>query len=122
MSDELKTSRRNLLLKAAALIPAGIAVAASSKLLAQAGGAKPAELKLVPETDATAKALKYVGDATKAKREKRGVTEGKDQTCKNCQLYTKQGEIGGKEVGKCLMIQGGMVTAAGWCGSWAKKA
>ncbi len=122
MSEQFKTSRRDLLLKAAALIPAGIAVAASSKLLAQAGAAKPAELKLVPETDATAKALKYVSDATKAKREKRGTTEGKDQRCGNCQLYTKQGEIGGKEVGKCLMIQGGMVTANGWCGSWAKKA
>ncbi len=127
MSNSTSSSRRDLLLKAAAMVPAGIAIMAANQVLAAGGAApaaKPADaaLKLVPETDPTAKALKYVPDATKAKREKRGVTEGKDQNCANCQLYTKQGEIAGKEVGKCLMIQGGSVAAAGWCGSWVKKA
>ncbi|MCX6126674.1 MAG: high-potential iron-sulfur protein, partial [Proteobacteria bacterium] len=79
-------------------------------------------LKWVPETDPTAKALKYVSDATKANRTDRSGVKGKDQNCAGCSLYTKQGTIDGKEAGKCLMIQGGSVTAIGWCGSWAKKA
>ncbi|MCX6118912.1 MAG: high-potential iron-sulfur protein [Proteobacteria bacterium] len=128
MSEQMKTSRRELLFKAAATIPAGFAVLAASKVMAAGGAAAPAAkpadagLKFVPDTDPVAKALKYVPDATKAKREKRGATEGKDQHCSNCQLYVKQGEIGGKEAGKCTMIQTGMVAAAGWCASWSKKA
>jgi hypothetical protein len=122
MSDiQFKTNqeRRDFILKATTLVPAGLALLASTKIQAQAPGGA---LKFVSDADPTAKALKYVADATKAKREKRGTTEGKDQSCSNCQLYTKQGEIGGKEAGKCLMIQAGMVAAGGWCNSWVKKA
>lgn len=123
MSDSTKTTRRDLVKQALVMVPASLCVLAAGKALA-AGTTAPAAggLKLVPETDATAKALKYVADATKGKREKRGTTEGKDQNCGNCQLYTKQGTVDGKEAGKCLMITGGLVTASGWCGSWVKKA
>lgn len=128
-----ETDRRSLLIKAATLIPASFvaitslrafakeapkaAVAAPKAAPAAAGG-----LKFVAETDPVPKALKYVADATKAKREKRGVTEGKDQFCNNCQLYAAGAPIGGQEAGKCTMIQGGQVHGIGWCASWIKKA
>ena len=116
-----------MLKKALVVVPAGLALLASSRVLVAATSATPkpagaGALKWVPETDPTAKALKYVSDATKANRTDRSGVKGKDQNCSNCSLYTKQGEIDGKEAGKCLMIQGGSVAATGWCGSWAKKA
>jgi hypothetical protein len=86
-------------------------------------GGTPTEL--VPETDAMAKALRYVADAKAAsesiRKKKQGV-EGKDQTCKNCVQYKPTGEKDGAEVGTCKLIPNGLVPAAGWCGSWAKKA
>lgn len=127
-------SRRDLLRSAMTVLPAGIAVwattkafgagtpAAAAKTAAPAGKPAAGALKWIAESDPTAKALKYVADASTAKREKRGTTEGKDQNCSNCQLYTKQGEIDGKEAGKCLMLQNGSVAATGWCASWVKKA
>ncbi len=125
MSQENKSSRRDILKSALVAVPAGLALWASTKVVA-AGGAAPAAggaLKWVPDTDATAKALKYVANPdSKLKRDKRAGVEGKDQNCANCSLYTKQGMIDGKEAGKCLMIQGGSVAATGWCASWAKKA
>jgi len=63
-----------------------------------------------------------VADATKAERPKKGETEGKDQFCRNCQLYTKGEAIDGQEAGKCLMLPAGAVHGAGWCKSWVKKA
>ena len=86
--------------------------------------AKAAELKLIAETDPVASALKYKHDASKAKernKERMGIAADK-QNCANCMLYTKKGEIDGKEVGKCTMLAAGMVTATGWCNSWSKKA
>lgn len=129
MSDQSgssKLTRRQALQKLAAAVPVTVVAASAVRAMAEAPAAKPAaagpELKLVPDTDATAKALKYVPDATKATRvDKMGVA-GKDQNCKNCQFYTKAGEVKGQEVGKCLMLPAGMVNAAGWCMSWTKKA
>ncbi len=113
-----RISRRGLLANFALAAPA-VALLASS-LQANAQGAK-VELKLVPDSDPTAKALKYVADGTKAQRADKGGVAGKDQTCLNCQFYTKTGAIDGKEVGKCIMIPSGMVKGAGWCASWTKK-
>ncbi len=115
---DYKLSRRSLLQNFALTVPAAILVAKSINASAEA--AKP-ELKLVPDTDPTAKALKYVHDASKAQRTDKGGVKAKDQSCANCQFYTKAGDIAGKEVGKCLMIPSGMVKGAGWCASWAKK-
>ncbi|MEN9835265.1 MAG: hypothetical protein RL011_1458 [Pseudomonadota bacterium] len=127
-SDCNKLNRRQVLQKLAVAVPVTVVAANAVRAMAEAPAAKPAaaaagpELKLVPETDATAKALKYVPDATKATRvDKMGVA-GKDQNCKNCQFYTKAGEVKGQEVGKCLMLPAGMVNATGWCMSWTKKA
>lgn len=78
--------------------------------------------KLVAETDPTAKALKYVEDATKATREKRGAVEGKDQFCSNCQFYVKGADVDGKAAGKCQVIPSGLVAEKGWCTTWVKKA
>ena len=116
-------TRRQLCKAAVIGIPTSILLASSVSALAEAAkSAQNADLKLVPDTDPTAKALGYVADASKAKREKKGGVEGKDQHCSNCQLYTKQGVAGGKEAGKCLMIAGGSVLGGGWCKSWVKKA
>jgi hypothetical protein len=127
-SDCNKLNRRQVLQKLAVAVPVTVVAANAVRAMAEAPAAKPAaaaagpELKLVPETDETAKALKYVPDATKATRvDKMGVA-GKDQNCKNCQFYTKAGEVKGQEVGKCLMLPAGMVNATGWCMSWTKKA
>jgi len=99
------------------------AVIVSANALANPAPAAGA-LKLVSETDAVAKALGYVHDPVAAKvqrPDKQGV-KGSEQLCSNCQLYTKQGEIDKKEVGKCTMIMNGSVKANGWCKSWVKKA
>ena len=116
-----KLNRRQALQTLAIALPVTMVAANAVKAFAGAPAAAP-ELKLVPDTDATAKALKYVADGTKAARvDKMGVA-AKDQNCKNCQFYSKAGEVKGQEVGKCLMLPAGMVASAGWCMSWTKKA
>lgn len=124
--DQNNTSRRNFLKGAAVVAP--IAALTCRSVLAQAGAAAPAApaaapaaAKFVADTDATAKALGYVADAAKADRPKKGDVEGKNQTCLNCQFFTKGASIDGKDAGKCLMIMSGAVAAGGWCKSWAKK-
>src|SRR5690348_8451502 len=59
-----------------------------------------------------AKAVKYVEDAAKAQ----GAVKG--STCANCALY--QGHAGAA-TGPCQIFPGKMVTAAGWCSSWAPQ-
>jgi len=68
---------------------------------------------LVSADDPTAKALKYVSDASKATDAKPG------SKCGNCSLY--QG-AGGSTEGGCLLFPGKSVKAAGWCSSWTAKA
>lgn len=117
---DTQTDRRSILkasLFGLLAVPAGLAAFAQSGMAAVTG-------KLVELKDPVASALKYTHDATKAPERKaaRQGVEAKDQTCANCALYTKQGDLDGQEVGKCTMIQTGLVTAKGWCNSWAKKA
>jgi High potential iron-sulfur protein len=71
-----------------------------------------ADAPLVAADDATAKALKYVGDASKAADAKPG------SKCANCTLY--QGAAGSVQ-GGCLLFPGKSVKAGGWCSSWAAK-
>jgi High potential iron-sulfur protein len=99
-------SRRRLLMRVmlgAALIP----VAALRLRSATA-----ADLPLVTADDATAKALKYVSDASKAADAKPG------SKCANCSLY--QGAAGSVQ-GGCLLFPGKAVRAGGWCSSWTAK-
>ncbi len=55
------------------------------------------------------------------KADRQGVTWDK-QMCSNCMLYTKSGDKGGAEVGKCSIFAGKLVKGSAWCASWAKKA
>jgi len=118
---ETKTgiNRRDLLCGAVASTAVAVISAQALASPAPAAGA----LKLVAETDPTAKALGYVHDpvASKSQRPDKQGVKGADQVCINCQLYTKQGEIDKAEVGKCTMIMGGSVKGKGWCKSWMKK-
>jgi hypothetical protein len=75
-------------------------------------GAVAADLPLVTADDPTAKALKYVSDASKAPDAKPG------SKCANCQLY--QG-AGGSAQGGCLLFPGKAVKSTGWCSSWTAK-
>ena len=75
--------------------------------------ARAADLPLVTADDPTAKALKYVSDASKAPDAKPG------SKCATCQLY--QGAAGSSE-GGCLLFPGKAVKATGWCSSWTAKA
>lgn len=71
-----------------------------------------ADLPLVTEDDPTAKALKYVSDASKASGAKPG------SKCANCSNY--QGTAGSAQ-GGCLLFPGKAVKATGWCSSWTAK-
>jgi hypothetical protein len=71
-----------------------------------------ADLPLVTSDDATAKALKYVSDVSKAPDAKPG------SKCANCSLY--QGAAGSAQ-GGCLLFPGKAVKATGWCSSWTAK-
>jgi len=71
-----------------------------------------AELPVVSADDPTAKALKYVSDASKSDDAKPG------NKCANCTFY--QGAAGSDQ-GGCPLFPGKSVKAAGWCTSWAAK-
>ena len=76
---------------------------------------------LVSEDFPTAKALKYVSEASRGdpqfKVAKAGVAP-QDQFCNNCMFY-KAVEAG--QYGSCQLITPGHVTDKGWCMSWAVK-
>ncbi|WP_029919492.1 high-potential iron-sulfur protein [Nevskia soli] len=106
MKQTTNESRRRLLKNIAvgfALIPvAG----------AQLGSAFAADAPLVTPDDPTAKAVKYVGDASKATDAKPG------SKCATCTLY--QGAAGSSQ-GGCALFPGKSVKATGWCTSWTAK-
>jgi len=81
---------------------------------ALASGAVMAAGHMVAETDANAKALAYVADATKSKNGKYKA----GMTCANCALY--QGKAN-DVAGGCPLFAGKQVTAKGWCSAYAKK-
>jgi hypothetical protein len=107
MKTAINNSRRQLLKKVAlgtVLVPlAGLGMRA-------AFGADPPP---VTEDDPTAKALKYVADASKATGAKPG------SKCANCNFF--QGAVGSAQ-GPCQLFPGKAVKAAGWCMSWTAKA
>ena len=105
MKRVIDESRRRLLKRVSlgvALIPiAGLPLSAAA-----------ADLPLVTADDATAKAVKYVSDASNAP----DATPG--SKCANCSLY--QGAAGSAR-GGCLLFPGKAVKATGWCSSWTAK-
>jgi hypothetical protein len=105
MNDSINTSRRRLIRQ----------VALGTLLVPLAGTAlkvRAADLPLVAVDDPTAKALKYVPDASKSSDAKPG------SKCANCQLY--QGAANSTQ-GGCLLFPGKAVKATGWCSSWTAK-
>lgn len=88
---------------------------ASTALLA---GNSMAQGAMLAETDAQAKALGYVADATKADKVKFPKFAA-GQNCANCALY--QGKAGAA-AGGCPLFAGKQVAAKGWCSAYAKKA
>jgi hypothetical protein len=116
-----KNSRRSFLKLAAlsaASIPVLYKIGGSNSALAQTVPNKP-----VPATDAMATTLGYVADATKVDKAK--FPKFKDgQLCKNCVLYLEGGKtIDGVpgEHGRCGLFASGLVSANGWCNSYAPK-
>jgi hypothetical protein len=107
MKHVIDESRRRLL-KRVALSAALIPLATLPVRVARA-----ADLPLVTQDDATAKALKYVPDASTAPDAKPG------SKCATCSFY--QGAAGAAQ-GGCQLFPGKAVKANGWCSSWAKKA
>ena len=75
------------------------------------------DLPHVEESDATAVALKYLHDATKAERPDKSGVVGADQDCTNCQFI--QADAG--DWRPCMLFPGKAVAAKGWCMSWTKK-
>jgi hypothetical protein len=106
MKDVVDECRRRLLRN----------VALGMALLPIAGTPLPAaaaDLPLVSPDDPTAKALKYVSDASKSADAKPG------SMCGTCKFY--QGAAGSAQ-GGCLVFPGKAVNATGWCSSWTAKA
>lgn len=105
MKRTFSRSRRSLLQNScglAALAAAGL----PASLLA-------ADLPHVTEDDPTAKALKYVHDATKSPDRK-----DTEAFCHNCRYFKGKK---GSDWGPCDLFAGKQVNANGWCNVWAKK-
>ncbi|MBY0466370.1 MAG: high-potential iron-sulfur protein [Burkholderiales bacterium] len=101
------SSRRVFMMQVAAVSGALGALTA-----AQAQGA------MVSESDAQAKSLGYVADATKTDKTK-FAKYAAGQVCGNCALY--QGKAA-DAAGGCGIFPGKQVSAKGWCSAYAKKA
>jgi hypothetical protein len=102
---KLRNPARRALLKQAAL---GLSLGPLA--LAAAPAAPAAELPLISEQDPAAKAVHYVGDASRAK----GAASGAD--CSTCSIYSA---AGGASTGTCTLFPGKLVKAAGWCSAWS---
>ncbi len=112
--SELNKSRRD----AVKLMLAGLAAVPVLNLVGMTS-AQAADLPHVDEAnDPTAKALKYVSDATKATRVDKAGTPAANQHCANCQfIQAAEGEWR-----PCSLFPGKAVNANGWCASWTLKA
>ena len=106
MKHEFDESRRRLLKR----VSLGVALAPIAGTALRSAWA--ADLPLLTEDDPTAKALKYVPDASKGSGAKPG------SKCENCKLF--QGAAGAAQ-GPCLLFPGKVVKATGWCSSWTTK-
>jgi hypothetical protein len=106
MKLKFDESRRRLLKR----VSLGVALAPIAGTALRSAWA--ANLPLVTEDDPTAKALKYVSDASKASGAKPG------SHCGDCKLF--QGAAGAAQ-GPCLLFPGKDVKATGWCSSWTAK-
>ncbi len=97
-----------------AATPAPAAPVAATPAPAAAAATGP----MVDEKDATAVALGYVSNASKADKAKY-TQYAAGQHCGNCSLY--QGATP-SEAGGCPLYPGKQVSSQGWCSSYVKKA
>ncbi len=108
-------NRRNFLVLSTCGAVASVAAAKTS--LAQTPPTGP-----VQENEALAVAMGFYKDATKVdlkKWAKKAAADGKDQLCKNCQVFAA--DPTNKGMGKCTIFQMRLVPDAGWCNGWVKK-
>ncbi len=79
--------------------------------------------KMAKEGQGQAKSLHYCSNAKKPGSHcpERKAKDKADQFCSGCQMYSKTSGEGDKEIGKCLIIQDGLVHSTGWCMSWVKR-
>jgi len=107
----IMNTRRNFLLKLVA--SAGAPTLIASRALGQD---TPPPVKM-EESDPLGIALGYKEDTTKVDATKYPQHKP-DQKCSNCALYTgKEGD----PTGPCTIFGNKIVTADGWCATWAKK-
>jgi len=112
--SEMNKSRRD----AVKLMLGGLAAVPVLNLVGMTS-VQAAELPHVDEAnDPTAKALKYVADATKAQRADKAGTPGANQKCSNCQFL----QAGEGDWRPCSLFPGKAVNVNGWCASWTLKA
>ena len=98
------SSRRRLLVRTA------VAAAILPLLSRMATQRAAAALPPLPLTNAQAKALNYVEDATKVT----SATFKPGSTCENCSFFTA-------DTGACAIFPGFSVAPKGWCSGWALK-
>lgn len=95
---------------------------------AAAGAVKEIDLPLVePGKDPAATGVSYVFNHkdvkdSKLKIERQGVAFEKQLCDSPCGFYTKVGQKGGDELGKCTIFPNKLVKGKAWCSSWNKKA
>jgi len=88
------------------LATAGLAAPAATVLFIR----KAEAVELMSESDPKAVAVKYKMDATKSPDRKDPAA-----VCDNCNLFTAKP---GEATGACVIFDGRLVTAKGWCTSW----
>lgn len=111
MSQEF--TRRRFLATVAVAVPAGAA-------LMSAATATAADLPKLDVNDPTAKQLNYTPNATTVNAKNPATSRYvAGQHCANCQVI--QGKDG-EAYRPCAIFPGKLVSAAGWCSAWAKKA
>jgi len=104
------TTRRSFLKQSSALALIPLMPVASFEIAAA---------KKVPLDDPAAKALRYVEDATLAKRaDKMGVAAA-DQVCSNCRFYITDDVTAAWA--PCQLFQNRLVAGPGWCAGWVPK-
>ncbi len=108
MTDHTPENSRRRFIKLTAL---GLAAAPFANTLLS-GIAQAADM--VSDTDPQATALGYKADATKAEKRTDATA-----LCSSCSFYSGKA---GEADGPCVLFQGKLVNANGWCTAWAKKA
>ena len=91
---------------------------AAGSAMAVLRNANAADAPMVSESDAQAKSLGYVANASKADKAKFPKFAA-GQACSNCSLY--QGKAGAAS-GPCPIFAGKQVASGGWCSAYVKKA